>query len=185
MLSEDGRRRLPCRTVWEDRDRHRWAGPLAAAGLLAGAAMAVLGLPPLDLHGPLHYAGVMGPLCGGTRGVHEAALGHFGEAWRYNPLSVVLVAGALVALVREAVGRLAGRWLNLRVIRRRPVVVAGLVLGLALTARQQAQADLLRTGPEADTPTGLLLYAAALPLVALALGLVMVTRLRARRRPGG
>ncbi|MFF4606988.1 DUF2752 domain-containing protein [Streptomyces sp. NPDC001339] len=117
---------------------------------MAGAAMALFGLPPIDLHGPPHRAGVMGPLCGGTRGVHAAMLGHFGEAWRYNPLSVVLVAGALTVVVREVVGRLGGRWLNLRV-RRRPMTVLALTLLVALTVRQQAYADLLRVDPHAET----------------------------------
>ncbi|GAU64695.1 hypothetical protein SSP35_01_00310 [Streptomyces sp. NBRC 110611] len=112
--------------------------------------MALFGLPPVDLHGPPHRAGVMGPLCGGTRGVHAAMLGHFGEAWRYNPLSVVLVAGALTVVVREALGRLGGRWLNLRV-RRRPMTVLALVLLVALTVRQQAYADLLRVAPHNET----------------------------------
>jgi hypothetical protein len=56
------------RVVWEPVDRHRWAGLLAVAGLAAGGAMAIFGLPPVDLHGPLHYAGIMDPLCGGHVG---------------------------------------------------------------------------------------------------------------------
>ncbi|MFP3988669.1 DUF2752 domain-containing protein [Streptomyces sp. E11-3] len=99
-MSVGGRWRGPGRPVWEETDRHRWLGPLTLAGLAAGTAMAVFGLPPVDLHGPLHYLGVMGPLCGGTRGVHAALLGDFGTAWRYNPLSVVLVVGAVAFVAR-------------------------------------------------------------------------------------
>ncbi|MBC9725018.1 DUF2752 domain-containing protein [Streptomyces sp. TRM68367] len=183
-MSGYGRRWTPCRPVWEERDRHRWLGPLALVGIAAGGALAVFGLPPVDLHGPLHYAGVMGPLCGGTRGLHAAMLGDFDLAWRYNPLSVVLVAGAAAVLLREAAGRISGRWLNLHVARRWPVVMAGLALLVALTARQQAHADLLRTGPETGTPTGLLLYAAAVPLVAVALVAVMAVRRSSRERAG-
>ncbi|UQA91891.1 DUF2752 domain-containing protein [Streptomyces halobius] len=183
-MSGDRRWRTPCRPAWESRDRHRSLGRLAVAGLAAGGAMAVFGLPPVDLHGPLHHAGVMGPLCGGTRGVHAALLGHFGQAWRYNPLSVVLVVGAAAVVVREIVGRLGGRWLNLLVTRRRPLVVAGLVLLVALTVRQQAHADLLRIGPEPGTLGAPLLYAAAVPLVAVALAAALAVRRLARGRAG-
>ncbi|UGY91002.1 DUF2752 domain-containing protein [Streptomyces gobiensis] len=183
-MSVRGRRWMPFRLVWEARDRHPWAGPLAAAGIAAGAVMAVFGLPPVDLHGPLHYVGVMGPLCGGTRGVHAVMLGHLDEAWRYNPLSPVLVAGAAGAVVREVVGRVSGRWLNLRVTRRRIAIVIGLLLVVALTVNQQAHADRLRTGPEGGMPTELLLYVATVPLAAIAVAAMAVVRLRSRRHPG-
>jgi hypothetical protein len=160
---------LPCRLVRTARDEHRWAGPLALAGLGAGAVMAVVGLPPLDLHGPLHYLGVMGPLCGGTRAVHAIALGHLAEAWRFNPFGFLLVAGAVVALVREAVGRMTGRWWNLRLTRPRLAIAAALVLIGALTVNQQLHAELLRSGPEHGPPAGLLLYAVAVPLAAAGL----------------
>ncbi|MBX9395761.1 DUF2752 domain-containing protein [Streptomyces sp. TRM72054] len=126
----------------------------------------------------------MGPLRGGTRGVHAAMLGDFTQAWRYNPLSVVLVAGAAAVPLREAAGRISDRWLNLHVTRRWPLVMAGLALLVALTARQQAHVDLLRTGPETGTPTGLLLYAAAVPLVAVALVAVTGIRRLSRGRAG-
>lgn len=168
----------PCHLAWERRDRHRWAGPLAVGGLLAGALTALFGLPPVDLHEPWHYAGVMGPLCGATRGVRAFLHGDIGEAWRYNPLSFVLVAGAASALAREAVGRIRGRWLNLRIRRPLPLLITGLVLTVALAARQQANADLLRTSTDGGLPTGLLLYAAALPVVAVALSVAMVRRRR-------
>ncbi|WP_157840049.1 DUF2752 domain-containing protein [Streptomyces megasporus] len=151
---------------------------MAAVGITAGAVMAVVGLPPVDLHGPLHYLGVMGPLCGGTRGVHAMMSGQWDEAWRYNPLSLVLVPGAVLALVRETVGRVSGRWLNLRVTHRRAALVLGLLPAAALTINQQAHADLLRTGPESGTPTGLLLYAAAVPPIVT----VVAVRLCLRRR---
>ncbi|MFP8958986.1 DUF2752 domain-containing protein [Streptomyces nanhaiensis] len=153
-------------------------GPLVAAGITAGAVLAVVGLPPVDLHGPWHYLGVMGPLCGGTRGVHAMLLGRLDEAWRYNPLSLVLVPGAVLALVRETVGRVSGRWLNLRVTHRRAALLLALLPLTALTVNQQAHADLLRTGPESGMPTGLLLYAAAAPLIVI----VLAVRLRSRRR---
>ncbi|WP_101258756.1 DUF2752 domain-containing protein [Streptomyces barkulensis] len=170
----------PLRPVLESRDRHPWAGPTALAGLVAGAAVAVFGLPPVDLHSPLHYAGVMGPTCGGTRAVHAAALGHFGESWRYNPLGLPVLVGAFAAVAREAVGRRSGRWLNVRVTHRRTAVVCALVLLAALAANQQAHAELLRTGPETGVPTGLLLYAVVVPLTAVA----VAVRLYRSRHPG-
>ncbi|WP_313896010.1 DUF2752 domain-containing protein [Streptomyces sp. YIM 98790] len=169
---------MPFRLAWEERDGHRWAGPLAAVGLAAGAAMALFGLPPVDLHGPLHYAGVMGPLCGGTRAVHAAALGDLGDALRFNPLAVLLVPGAVAALVREAAGRLTGRWPNVRITHRRAAIAAAAVLTAALTVRQQTRADLLGPEPDGGMAAGLLLYAAAVPLVA---ALVVVLLLRRHR----
>ncbi|MFH0243931.1 DUF2752 domain-containing protein [Streptomyces sp. HK10] len=178
----DARKRVrpPLRLALEDGDRHSWAGPTALAGLVAGAAMAVFGLPPVDLHSPLHYAGVMGPTCGGTRAVHAAALGRFGEAWRYNPLGLPVLVGAFAAVAREAFGRGTGRWLNVRVTHRRTAVVCALVLLVVLTLNQQAHAGLLRTGPETGVPTGLLLYAVAVPLTAVA----VAVRLHRSRHPG-
>jgi hypothetical protein len=45
---------LPLRLRWEQADRHPTLAPLAAAGLLAVGVLAMVGLPPIDLHGPLH-----------------------------------------------------------------------------------------------------------------------------------
>ena len=180
--SVEGRRWLLFRMVREGSDRHRWAGPLAAVGLVSGGLLAVLGLPLVDLHGPPHYAGVMDPLCGATRGVHAAMLGDFGEAWRYNPLSLVLVVGAAGALLREAVGLLRGRWLNLRVTHRWTAVVFGFVLLAALEANQQAHADLLRSG-SGSTPSAWLLLSITLPLGAAVVLLVLLLVRRAGHAP--
>lgn len=174
-----GRQWPPFRVVWEGHDRHRWAGPLAAVGLVAGVVLAVLGLPPVDLHSPLHNAGVMDPLCGATRGVHAAMLGDFGTAWRYNPLSLVLVAGAAVAVLREAVGRLRGRWPNFQTTHRRTVILTSIVLGVALEANQQAHADLLRSTPGSE-PSAWLLLSITLPLA----GAVVLLALLLVRRAG-
>ncbi|MEU9207728.1 DUF2752 domain-containing protein [Streptomyces sp. NPDC048415] len=172
-----GRWWLPFRMVWEDGDQHRWAGPLAVVGLAVGALLAVLGLPPVDLHGPLHYAGVMAPLCGATRGVHAAMRGDLATGWRYNPLSIVLVMGAAAAVLREAVGRLRGRWLNVRVTHRKAAVVTGGALLAVLEVNQQEHADLLRTGSDA-APSAWLLLSVTMPLAA---GIVLLTVLVVRR----
>jgi hypothetical protein len=137
--------RWPVTLRWEDRDAHRWAAPLALFGGVAGAAMAVFGLPPVDLHGPLHFLGVMDPLCGMTRATRLLFLGHLVRAVRYNPGAPVLVAGAMAALLRAAWGRAVGRWCTVRLARRGWAGVVWVVLAGAWEANQQAHAAMLRT----------------------------------------
>lgn len=128
---------------WDSTDRHRVFTALALTGLAIGSMLAVFGLPPVDLHGPQHYLGVMGPLCGGTRGLRFALLGEWGQAWGYNPLSVILVVGAVGCLVRHLVGWCSGRWLTVH-LRWGPVTIGLLVLAIiALGINQQLHADLL------------------------------------------
>lgn len=127
-------------------DEHRWITPLAVVGLALAAALAVLGLPPLDLQGPLHPFGIMDPLCGGTRATRLAVRGELAASWRYNPLGVVVVAGALAVVARWAVGRSTGRWLTVRVTSRRTVTWLVLLATAALAVRQQLHADLLMAG---------------------------------------
>lgn len=133
------------RLVWTPRDERRWVTWAAVGGLLAAAAMAAFGLPPVELHGILHRFGIMDPLCGGTRSVRFAARGEWARSWTYNPLGVLLVAGAAVVLARAAVGVLARRWLDLRLPAAwwRAAVVVGVVLLVLLDVRQQLRADLL------------------------------------------
>lgn len=130
-------------------DRHRAITWMAVAGICVGAAMAVWGLPPVDLHGPLHYAGVMDPLCGGTRSVRLTFAGRWGEAWRYNPLGPFLAIGAVLVVARTFVGVVSGRWLTVvpapRWWARWWVWVPAVVLGVALEVNQHAHAALLRT----------------------------------------
>jgi hypothetical protein len=129
----------------EPRDEHRWLTCLAAAGLALAAALAVLGLPPLDLHGPLHRYGIMDPLCGGTRSVRFAARGEWATSWRYNPLGLVLLIGAAGVVLRAAVGAATGRWLAVTVPRRL-LVLAVVAAAVVLQVRQQLNVELL-TGP--------------------------------------
>ncbi len=130
--------------VWADADRYPQLAGLATGGLLAVAVMAVVGLPPVDLHGPLHYLGVMDPACGLTRGMVALAHGRPATAWAYNPASPVVLAGAVGALARVAVGRRTGRWLEVRVARRRLAMFLVTVALLGLWANQQRHAALLR-----------------------------------------
>lgn len=133
----------------DERDRWPALTPVAALGLVAAGLMARLGLPPVDLHGPLHrWWSVMDPLCGGTRSVRLAAMGDFAEAWRYNPLGPILVTGAVLVVLRWCAGSATSRWFGLDLTDRRPVRVAARLLVTLLAAllavRQQLNVELLR-----------------------------------------
>ncbi|WP_161962524.1 DUF2752 domain-containing protein [Nocardioides speluncae] len=146
-----GAGRLPLiRFHIEGRDRHWWLTGGAMLALGIAVAMAVLGLPPVDLHGPLHKVGIMDPFCGGTRAARYTAQGDLAEAWRYNPLSILVVYGAGLAIGRAAVGVVTQRWLTVTIgwtSRRRHWVIAVLaVLMVMLEIRQQLRADLLMAG---------------------------------------
>jgi hypothetical protein len=108
--------------------------PLAAGGLLAAGMLAVVGLPPVDLHGPLHYLGIMDPLCGMTRGTVAVLRGRLGQAVAYNPASPLLVTGAVLALGRWLVGRLTGRWLD-ATLRRTPFTLGIAAADVFLSSR--------------------------------------------------
>jgi hypothetical protein len=115
---------------------------IALAGLVIAVLLAIIGLPRVDLHGPLHYLGVMDPLCGGTRSVYLTLHGHLRDALRYNPASPLLVLAAVALLLRAALGWATGYFLSVRVPRRLliPVMVIALV---ALEVNQQLHAGLL------------------------------------------
>jgi hypothetical protein len=126
-------------------DGHRVLTWLAPLGVVAGASLAVLGLPAADLHGPLHYLGLMDPLCGATRGVRLAFLGDLAGAWRYNPAAIPLAVGAVFMLARGLLGWVTGRWINAE-LRWTPTTRTLLViLIVALWVNQQANAPLLLT----------------------------------------
>lgn len=140
------------RTAWlrwrvEPIDRHRTITILGMLGLIAGVLMAALGLPPVDLHGPLHHMGIMDPFCGGTRAAYYTLRGQGSLAWRYNPLGLLAVLAASVAVARAAAGLLTRRWMNVTTswspARRRALVAAVVVAVAALEVRQQMIAPLL------------------------------------------
>lgn len=128
-------------------DRHRlWTW--GAAGILAsGAAIAVFGLPPVDLHGPLHRIGIMAPTCGGTRAARFTLMGDLDSAWEYNPLGIVAVAVSAVLVLRLGLGVASRRWVTLRpeltTLQRRLLFGTVALLVVALEIRQQMRADLL------------------------------------------
>src|SRR3954462_1000806 len=85
---------------------------IALIGLVIAALLAVLGLPPVDLHGPLHYLGIMDPLCGGTRSVYLSTHGHLAAAIRYNPAAPLVPLVTVALLARAFVGRVFGGWIT-------------------------------------------------------------------------
>ena len=99
------------------------------------------------MHGPLHYVGIMDPFCGGTRAARYTMRGEWAQAWRYNPLGILAVAGASAAVARAVVGILAGRWLSVTVSwthrRRRLTLAVVLAVVIVLEVRQQLLAELL------------------------------------------
>ena len=139
-------------------DRSRTLTGMAVAGFAAATGLAVLGLPTVDLHGPLHQWGIMDPFCGGTRAAYYTVHGQWALAWTYNPLGIVAVIAVVAGVARGLVGMISGRWVNVSVSwtpkRRWLVIVALAVFVVVLEARQQSLADLLRQS--VDSRPGLL-----------------------------
>lgn len=137
------------RVTVAQRDGHRWITWAALFLGLVAAGMAIFGLPPIDMHGPLHRVGIMTPSCGGTRAARYAAQGEWALAWQYNPLGLFTVVAAALLALRAGIGLLARRWINIEVhwTRRRRLIVTGVILLLLalLEVRQQGRADLLMT----------------------------------------
>jgi hypothetical protein len=138
------------RWSWQTHDGHRLVTVAAFLGVAAAGMMALVGLPPVDLHGPLHYLGIMDPLCGGTRAARYTMRGDLVQAWRYNPLGIFAVAGAVAAAGRAVVGTLTRRWVTVAIgwTSRRRRLVIGLILAVVavLEVRQQLLASLLTGG---------------------------------------
>lgn len=128
-----------------DADGHRALTWVAVFGLAAGTGLAVLGLPGADLHGPLHYLGIMDPLCGATRGVRLTFLGDLPAAWRYNPAAIPLSAATLAMVLRGLTGWLTGWWVNVTITWTRQVRTLATVLLVILWVNQQLHAPLLLT----------------------------------------
>ncbi|HSS24727.1 MAG TPA: DUF2752 domain-containing protein, partial [Mycobacterium sp.] len=123
-------------------DTHPVWTRIALGGFLAALLLAVFGLPHLDLHGPLHYFGIMDPFCGSTRSVYLTVHGHIRDAVRYNPAGPALVAASLALLLRAAIGWSSRRWVDVHVPQRLLIPVAVVML-VALDINQQLHAALL------------------------------------------
>ncbi len=130
---------------WSARDSSRGWTISAIVAAVAAAALRVAGVPPVDLHGPLHYWGIMDPLCGGTRAAFLLLSGDLAGAARYNPIVFPLAAIVLGLLIRAGIGAIGRRWLAIRVPVgwRRTLLAVLAVMVVLLWIRQQAEADLL------------------------------------------
>jgi hypothetical protein len=140
--------RSSVRLSWQPTDRHVQLTRIAFAAALFALAMAIWGLPPLDLHGPLHRLGIMDPLCGGTRAAYFTVTARWATAWYYNPLGPIAVIFTALLALGAAFGHLTDHWLDVdvRLTRRatRGLFVAICAVVLALGARQQLMVDVLR-----------------------------------------
>src|SRR5574341_2057223 len=105
---------------WATTDRYPRLARLALGGAVLAFVLAVVGLPAVSIHEPTHFAGIMSPSCGLTRAARFLARADFRQAWRYNPASFLLAAGAALLIARAAIGRLTGRWLEITL--RRPLL---------------------------------------------------------------
>lgn len=136
-----GSQRWPAVRVRRSDPTSAWTW-VAAGGLVIALALAIVGIPHVDIHGPLHYLGVMDPFCGGTRSVYLTLHGQLRQALRYNPAGPLLVLAAVAMLIRAAVGFSTGRWLAVRVPRWILIPVAVVALS-ALEVNQQLHVALL------------------------------------------
>lgn len=132
---------------WEGHDRHPTTTHLALVGIPLVVVLAIVGLPPIDIHGPLHYLGIMGPTCGMTRGVMWTARGDLAQAWQFNPASLLVIPTMVGLSVRITYGQVTSRWLNLHIRWRPWLWIIPTVLILMLTIRQQLNVDLLINNP--------------------------------------
>lgn len=130
-------------TAWTDSDKWRPAFWVVLGCGAVALAMAIFGLPPIDLHSSLHDRGIMDPFCGMTRATRFFARGDLASAWRYNPGSYALALAAGLVVVRWFVGTFTGRWLTVRVLNRRAAAAFALLLFVALEVNQQSNAQLL------------------------------------------
>lgn len=133
---------------WSHRDELRGLTVAAGLAVVAAVALRTVGVPQVDLHGPLHYLGIMDPLCGGTRATFLLLAGDPVAAAQYNPLVFPLWTLVAAVLIRAGIGSLSGRWLDLRACgRTRRVLLVALALAvIALAVRQQLHAELLMQG---------------------------------------
>lgn len=144
FTSTSGARRGSCLTVSVTTRRPEspvWTW-LALSGLLGALVLAALGVPSVDIHGPLHYAGIMDPFCGATRSVYLTMRGQWEAALRYNPAAPLLLVMAAGLVLRGAAGWWTGSWVRVGVPRRAVIAVA-LVTAVALEIRQQSNVALL------------------------------------------
>lgn len=148
MASHDRSTRHPVVSLRRERhDRHPAFTRPAVIGIPLTVLVAILGLPPIDIHGPLHYLGIMGPTCGLTRGVMWAVRGDLARAWQFNPASLLVVLTLIGLTIRAALGRTTGQWLTLHLRWRPWLWLIPALLTVFLAIRQQNNIDLLLANP--------------------------------------
>lgn len=131
--------------LWDGRDEYRGATAVSLLGALAFVALWRFGLPQADLHSPLHFAGVMDPLCGMTRAMYALTRVDLAAAWTYNPGAFALVAFGVFFTFRAALATATGRWLTWTAPPRRLTWAGVGFVVVLLWINQQANADLLMT----------------------------------------
>jgi hypothetical protein len=128
-----------------DRDEMRWVTVVSVVGVCAAVALAVIGGMPFDLPMPTHSFGWVEPSCGLTRGSTAIVRGDLALAWRYNPLSFLVVGIAIAGILRAFVGGISGRWLNVGYRPSKLHVLVVLALIAAFWLFQQTKADFIIT----------------------------------------
>ena len=133
---------------WSDHDGARGWTAVAVVFTVGAVVLRAVGVPPIDVHGLLHYVGVMDPLCGGTRATFLLLSGQPRAAAAYNPAVFPLAVAVTALLARAMTGLSTGRWLHLRLTSgpRRVLRVIAVLAVVALTVRQQLHAELLMQG---------------------------------------
>lgn len=130
---------------WSDHDRMPSFTHAAVFLFIGAITLGLVGVPPIDLHGLLHYVGIMDPFCGGTRAMYLLTTGDVAGAAHYNPIVSPLAASVVLLLARAAIGWTTRRWIDMTLTRTgRRLLLAALLLGVvALGVRQQLYADML------------------------------------------
>lgn len=124
-------------------DRLKSLTRLAVGGLGLAVLLAALGGFPVDIPMPTHAFGWVEPTCGLTRGSTAIARGDFALAWRYNPASLLVMALGVGGAVRVGIGRVTGRWLNVRTSLRPLGWVLVVLTVVVLEFHQQSNANFI------------------------------------------
>ena len=120
-----------------------WWSWSAVVGLATAVVLAAIGGFPFDTPMPTHVFGWVEPTCGLTRGSTAIARGDLSLAWRYNPLSFLVVGFGVAGLVRLGYGVVSGHWVR---IALRPRLLGWLLLAatfVALMLYQQSNATFI------------------------------------------
>lgn len=124
-------------------DGMRWWTSVSVAGFGVAMVLALVGGFPVDVPMPTHSFGWVEPSCGLTRGSTALVRGDLALAWRYNPLSYLVVLFGVSGVARWVAGRSSARWVHVSV-RLRPLGWSVLaVLVIAFTLYQQSNAEFI------------------------------------------